>query len=359
MPRCIIRPFRNDRVASEGFHLIRWRRQQRGTLQDAWYRGAPWLCVLVPLEWLYRAVIVLRRGLYRVGLLPIYRAPVPVAVVGNLTVGGSGKTPVVIALAEALTERGVRVGVVSRGYGRQSLDASTLWVGRDSEASTVGDEPLLIVRRTGLPCAVAADRGAAIRCLLQREPLDIVIADDGLQHYAMARDLEIVLYDKRRGFGNGRCLPAGPLREPLSRLRHADVVLGRDAVAMPSTARGNRGTGEVAYHALALVNVHTGETRSLDGHGIAGSVYAVAGLSSPDGFFQSVADLGFSIDPRTFPDHHLFVPADFTPLQDKPVIMTEKDAVKCAQISHPDCWYLQLRAQVPESVIASVAALVK
>ena len=196
----------------------------REALVRAWYDGAWWLWLLRPPEALFRLLAASRRHLYRSGLLPVYRAPVPVVVVGNITVGGTGKTPVVIALVESLQRRDIRVGVVSRGHGGRPT-GSPCWVDAGSDAGQCGDEPLLIHRRTGCPCVVAPRRADAVRSLLARAAVDIVISDDGLQHYALARDLEIAVVDDQRGIGNGFCLPAGPLREPVQRLKTVDYVL--------------------------------------------------------------------------------------------------------------------------------------
>ncbi|MFV0277098.1 MAG: tetraacyldisaccharide 4'-kinase, partial [Parahaliea sp.] len=195
-------------------------------LQRDWYQGAAWLWLLRPLEALYRGLGALRRWLYRRRLLSSYRASVPVVVVGNITIGGTGKTPVVIALVEALRAAGARPGVVSRGYGGRAPHYPLVLVAGVS-AAEAGDEPLLIFQRSGVPCAVAPDRPAAVRALEGGDGVDIIISDDGLQHYALGRDCEIAVLDSERGTGNGFCLPAGPLREPVSRLAAVDYVLYR------------------------------------------------------------------------------------------------------------------------------------
>lgn len=325
----------------------------RAGLERAWYRGATWLVLLQPLAWCYQAVASARRQLYTLGVLPRYRAPVPVIVIGNLTPGGTGKTAVVIALAQYLRDAGVAVGVVSRGYGSTSTEPVHA-VSSDSRAEDCGDEALVIFRRTGVPVVTGRSRTAAIRSLLAHAPVDIILSDDGLQHYAMARDVEVVLYDQQSGFGNGRCLPAGPLREPLSRLAQVDLVLDR----------GARDSGaQVWYEPLALVHLLTGERRAVSAAAYEAPVVAVAGLGRPQQFVDQLEAAGFRCQARLFPDHHRFVPADFADLAGQPVIMTEKDAVKCTGPGFDavlqDAWYLQVEARLPERLQQLVLAQVR
>jgi tetraacyldisaccharide 4'-kinase len=294
-------------------------------------------------------VAAARRKLYRLGLLAVYRAPVPVVVVGNITVGGTGKTPVVIALVEYLQERGIRVGVVSRGYGSTSR-AATHWIDSSSDAGSCGDEPLLIHRRTGCPCVVASSRAEAVRALLAGASVDIIISDDGLQHYALARDMEIALLDEKRRIGNGFCLPAGPLREPLKRLQSADHVLYR---GNPDPHTG------VLYDAQCLVNLRSGAQLPVTPAALGGAVFAVAGIGQPGQFFESLQGYGFEVQPVVFPDHHRYSAGDLDQLVGRPIIMTEKDAVKCSGLAGNDAWYMKISAQLPQSVTNAVAALAR
>lgn len=315
-------------------------------LEAAWYRGAWWLWLLRPLELLFRLLSALRRLFYRSGLLGSYRASRPVVVIGNITVGGTGKTPVVIALVEALQERGLKPGVVSRGYGAQPGEFPRV-VTADSEALECGDEPLLIHRRTTVPCVVGPDRGAAVRMLLAHYPVDILLSDDGLQHYALQRDLEVALLDAGRGVGNGFCLPAGPLREPVSRLDSVDFVLYRNG------ADPERG---VSYEAQAWVNLGTGEQRSLDA--FAGQqVTALAGIGQPAQFFATLRTLGIEAREQAFPDHHRYTAADFSMLPLGPILMTEKDAVKCRSLAGEDAWFLRIGASLPPQLVDAVTRL--
>lgn len=318
-------------------------------LQGAWYSGAWWLYLLVPLEWLYRGLVALRRCWYVRCGLGVQRACVPVVVVGNISAGGTGKTPAVLALVEALAARNIRAGVVSRGYGGKA-PSYPYRVNARSTPDECGDEPLVIHQRTGVPCVVDPRRTRAVKMLEATGEVDIVLSDDGLSHYAMARDFEIVLYDEQAGFGNGRCLPAGPLREPVSRLGSADVVLARSQNASVST---------LAIVPEVLVNLHTQERRALDAHGLGVSVVALAGIALPGLFFSQLEQLGFHIAPVLFPDHHVYTARDFAGLGDLPVIMTEKDAVKCRALAPENSWYLKTHARLPEQVVDQVAALLK
>ena len=321
----------------------------RSRLVHAWNHGAWWLWLLRPLEWLFRFLTALRRQLYASGLLACYRADKPVVIVGNITVGGTGKTPVVIALVEALQARGIAVGVVSRGYGA-SGGVFPHTVGDASTAADCGDEPLLIHQRTRCPTVVAPSRAAAVRMLLENFSVDVVICDDGLQHYALARDLEIAVLDARVGVGNGFCLPAGPLREPVSRLQSVDYVLYRGS---------DDPLNGVCYEPDCLVNLVTAEQRPIEMGAIGKRVYALAGIGLPAQFFASLDRLGFDAEQRIFPDHHAYGATDFAGLSDKPIIMTEKDAVKCREFAGDNAWYLRVSARLPGALPEAVAALVR
>lgn len=314
----------------------------------AWRRRARWLALLAPLEWLYRALVHLRRGCYRRGVFEVHRLPVPVVVVGNLTPGGTGKTAVVMALLEQLADAGYRAGVVSRGYGADGTVTDPLLVRPDSDPATCGDEPLMIHRRTGAPVAVCADRTRAAQALLAAHELDVVLSDDGLQHYALARDLEIVLYDAVNAFGNGRCLPAGPLREPLARLAEADFVLARGS---------DTGPQDVAYSLAGIVHLHTGERLPLDAATLGSAPVAVAGLADPALFLQMLRDHGIEPAARLFPDHHRYRAADFAGLEQRTILMTEKDAVKCRSLAPANSWYAPLRVALPPGLVDAVIAL--
>jgi tetraacyldisaccharide 4'-kinase len=290
---------------------------------------------LQPLAWLFGVAARLRRACYRRRWLPSYRSRRPVIVAGNLTVGGTGKTPFVVWLARELAARGLRVGVASRGYGRTGGTARLVADG--DTAAGAGDEPLLLRRRLGRPVAVGASRGAAVRLL--EADCDLILCDDGLQHYALERDLEIAVVDGARPFGNGRLLPAGPLREPASRLAEVDAVV--------VTGAGFEWPGAVPMRIepVALVSLQSGERRALAA--FAGRpVIAIAAIGHPERFFALLRAHGLAPETRALPDHAAFTPADAGAGTGRPVLMTEKDAVKCSGDGWEDAWYLEVEARI-------------
>ena len=317
-------------------------------LQKIWYSGsvAGWL--LVPFGWLYRSVVFLRRWLFRRGWLATTHPQVPVIVVGNITVGGTGKTPLVLWLVNALRERGFRPGVISRGYAGATHSAPFL-VTADADARTVGDEPLLIARRSGVPVVVFPDRLAASERLLT-EDVDVIVADDGLQHYRLARDVEIAVVDGERGLGNRRLLPAGPLREPPSRLREVDAVVVNGGPEAPGRITMQLAFGDVR-------SLDGGEQRPLSGF-MGGTVHAVAGIGNPGRFFRQLERAGLQIAPHPFPDHASFDAASLAFPGDAPVLMTEKDAVKCPVMNERRYWYVPVNAQFSDVDAATLLELV-
>ncbi|MCX7155184.1 MAG: tetraacyldisaccharide 4'-kinase [Rhodocyclales bacterium] len=320
-------------------------------------------CLLFPLSLLFIVLVVLRRALYRLGLLGRERLPVPVVVIGNITVGGTGKTPLVIYLASALRALGRCPGIVSRGYRGDDTQVVEVTVG--SDPGTVGDEPLLLARRSGCPVFVGRDRVAAARALLAGHPeCDVILADDGLQHYRLARDVEIAMFDQR-GVMNGWPLPAGPLREPVSRLAHVDaVVLNGTAVTcprsgIPGTQSASAPTLDRPVFAMRLL----GESfYRLDDHGttcsaadLAGKkLHAVAGIGAPQRFFDRLSAMGLSFAEHAFADHHSFCEAELA-LTGDAILTTEKDAVKLAQLRLAlPVWVLPVTAEVSPDLAAFV-----
>ena len=308
-------------------------------LLQAWYTGHPLLVLLRPLEWLYRWVVIRRRRAFVAGRGDIYRAPVPVIVVGNITLGGTGKTPMILWLIEHCRARGLRVGVVSRGYGAEP--PSFPWrVEAEHSAAVSGDEPLLIVQRTAVPLMIDPDRGRAVRALLASEPLDLILSDDGLQHYRLARDLELVLLDAARGLGNRRCLPAGPLREPLERLEGVDALLCNGA------ATDTPDSFAMQLRPGALINLVSRQSVGLEHFPPGQALHALAGIGNPRRFFNTLEGLNWRPVAHAFADHARYSAEalQFTPAL--PVVMTEKDAVKCRPFAQPDWWYLSVDAQL-------------
>jgi tetraacyldisaccharide 4'-kinase len=298
-------------------------------------RGAiAWL--LWPASLLFGIVVAVRRVLFKARILGSMHPGVPVIVVGNLTAGGSGKTPLVLRIAEILREHGWKPGIVARGYGgavQQPREANIA-----SDPAEVGDEPILLARRSGCPVWVAPDRVAACRALRATHPeCDVVVTDDGLQHYALRRDIEICVVDGR-GFGNGFLQPAGPLREPASRLRSVDAVIVH-------------GAKEIDGHAMALegdtlVRFTDARDRRAAKSFAGQRVHAVAGIGDPKRFFLHLARFGLKVVPHPFPDHHPFQARDFEFGDADPVVMTEKDAVKCKSFAQGHFWILPVRASL-------------
>lgn len=319
-------------------------------LVAAWYapRLEPLAAALVPLAVVYAGAVAARRSLYRLGLLRTSRVRAPVVVVGNLTAGGSGKTPLAIAIAEALASRGWRPGYVSRGYGRRG-DAPRL-VAPDDDPDEVGDEPLLLAA-TGLPVAVGRRRARAAALLLEAEPsCNVVVADDGLQHYALARDVEIAAIDEARGFGNGWMLPAGPLREPHSRLDEVDAVV-RLVPADAWRATGNPRETLTAHEPVRWRNVADPSIAHAPGAMRSASAWAIAGTAHPARFFDLVRALGVEARTRAFPDHHRYAAGDLALPDADAILMTMKDAVKCARYADRRCWALEIRARIDPALV--------
>ena len=317
---------------------------RRGFAERHWYRLSPLSAVLLPLSLCYGALVWLRRGLYRLGLLRRHRLPVPVVIVGNLTAGGTGKTPLVLWLAESLRAAGRYPGIVLRGYGA-ALGTPRLVMASDA-AAEAGDEALLLAQRSGCPVWAGRDRVAAARGLLAAHPqCDVILCDDGLQHYRLERDLEIAVEDER-GAGNGLLIPAGPLREP--RRRVAAVVLN-GGVGQARTARADRVFAmQLKPAGLEKLDGTPVGTASLMGQ----SVHAVAGIGNPQRFFRTLSALGLDFTPHPFPDHHAFSEADLRFGDAAPVLMTEKDAVKCRAFATAGMFFLPVRASIDPALVA-------
>ena len=304
-----------------------------------WYQGARPPLWTLPLGRLFCSLAGLRRWAYRRGLASVHRLPVPVIVVGNIAVGGTGKTPLVIWLARRLQARGWRPGIVSRGYKGQA-ERWPLAVSADSPPHLVGDEPVLIARRTGCPLWVGPDRVDAARALLAAAECDIILSDDGLQHYRLGRDLEIAVIDGERRLGNCRCLPAGPLREVPARLDAVDLLVCNGG--QPRAREFGMG-----LRPGVLVNLRQpGRERELAS--LAGQrVLALAGIGNPGRFFALLRAAGLEVEERAFPDHHEYRAADLPPAADpRALLMTEKDAVKLAGMARDNYWYLPVEAEL-------------
>jgi len=317
---------------------------------DWWLPHLTWRTApLLPLAWLFGAISACRRSAFRHGWLKQERLPLPVIVVGNLVVGGSGKTPLVIELVLQLRSRGMRPGVISRGFGRSEHLAHE--VGIDSLPADCGDEPLLIRRRANCPVFVAARRANAARALLAAYPdTDVILADDGLQHLRLARDFEIAVFDAR-GAGNGCLLPAGPLREPVSRLDSIDARVANGG--SPIAGRGFAMQLQCGDLYQLAAPEHTCPLAQFAArHGA--KVAAVAGIGNPQRFFAMLRSAGLDVAEHPFPDHHPFTRADTTAVADSRIVMTEKDALKCAGFDDPRIWVAPVTARVDTGLIEAI-----
>lgn len=326
--------------------------------EKAWYDDKPGsFSLLLPLSWLYRFGVVIRKAI----LQARYQGrawPVPLVVIGNINVGGTGKTPLLIALVKALAAEGIRSGVVSRGYGG-SAGRSPLVVTARTPVTQSGDEALLIARRTSSPVVVCTDRRAAVTKLLDEYQVDVILSDDGLQHYRMHRDLEVVVVDGQRRLGNGHCLPVGPLREGTKRLRSVDAVVinGLDQ-ACASACLATMSDTSAAVHGMVLkpsvlVNLQSG-ARQLAADWAGRKIHGVAGIGNPERFRATLCELGLEPRFQAFPDHYNFTAADLEFNDDLPVVMTAKDAVKCEAFASERCWYLEVDAQIPVQLLRAI-----
>jgi tetraacyldisaccharide 4'-kinase len=325
-----------------------------------WYDGGQVPAVAKVLAPLYGAVSGLRRWLYRRGVLRSRQVPVPVIVVGNITAGGTGKTPLTIELVTRLREAGWKPGVASRGYGRDEADTAR-WVTAEVQPGLAGDEPLLIAWKTGVPVRVDKDRVAAAKALLGAG-CDVVVCDDGLQHYRLARDIEIEVVDAQRRYGNGRLLPAGPLREPVARAAACDfrvVNLGQASDSAGGVPASGFGEWAMRLRIDSARPLKGGRVRSL--HSFAGQrVHAVAGIAHPQRFFQMLRARGIGVVPHAFADHHRYRPEDLSFGSELPVLMTEKDAVKCQAFANDWHFVVPLQAELPAAFwVALLDRLVK
>jgi len=315
-----------------------------------WYAPDPLGALLAPVGWLVALFTMIRRAVYRYGIRRSWRIGCPVVVVGNLSVGGTGKTPLVIAIAKLLAARGVRVGVICRGY----RGTGRRWPRKvlpDSDPGRVGDEAVLLARRTGVPVAAGPNRIAAGRILFRRSKCDVILSDDGLQHLRLARDVEIVVIDADRRHGNGRCLPAGPLREPLGRLASVDLVVANGPAAP--------GEFEMRLEPAHAVNLTDPDLVRPLGAFRGEAVHAVCAIGHQERFFRTLESRGLTIVRHPFPDHHPFREEEIRFPDDAPVLMTEKDAVKCERFADACHWCVPVDAVLSGALEDRLLAIVR
>ena len=319
-------------------------------IEDIWYTKHPLGIALLPFSWLYSLVIIFRRLCYQSGIIAVNQIDAPVIIVGNIAVGGTGKTPLVIWLAHYFKNKGFKPGIISRGYGGKH-SGNSQQVRADSNPALVGDEPVLIAQRTDCPVAIAKQRRKAAEELIQFCDCDLILCDDGMQHYSLGRDIEIAVIDGQRRFGNGRCLPAGPLREPTSRLDSVDLVV--------SKYMASRHEYKMEYNYGDLVSLKD-PLRTMPVSDLGGqSVHVISGIGNPNRYHSFLRNNKIHIISHEFPDHHAFTKKDISFDDGLPVVMTEKDAVKCIEFATDHHWYLPITASLPDSFTYRLDALMK
>ena len=308
-------------------------------LITSWYKKNILTYCLLPFAYLYQLIIGIRRFCYQKNIFTVTQLPVPVIVIGNITVGGTGKTPLVIYLANWLKQQGYTPGIISRGYGGKAKHYP-LKVTAQTDPAEAGDEPVMIARQTQCPVYVAPDRVAAAKQLLADNPCNFILSDDGLQHYALGRDIEIVVIDGARRLGNHYCLPAGPLREPSGRLNTVDLIV----------CNGQAQANEYAMQLIAqdFCRVDNTPIKQTTDYFKDKQIHAVAGIGNPTRFFDCLRQLGLQIIAHPFPDHYSFQASDFAFADNKIIIMTEKDAVKCQAFANDNYWYLPVKAELAQ-----------
>lgn len=326
----------------------------RSWIEQQWYRLGLWHVVLIPLSWLYQFLSKLRRLAYQCGILKSYKLPVPVIVVGNITVGGTGKTPLVTWLVLALKQAGYTPAIISRGYGGSEKNMSA--VNKDGDPSVVGDEPILLAKHSHCPVWVGRDRVAVGQALLKAHPeCDVIVSDDGMQHYRLQRDVEVAVVDSMRGFGNGYRLPAGSLRESTARLAEVDAVIKNGNVGLDLP---------INVAATFVMQLQTAQfyqlSHPLDQCNASDfahkNIHAIAGIGNPERFFQTLRGLGLSFERHVFADHHAFQAQDLQIAGADIILMTEKDAVKCKPFANQSCWVLPVVAQLEPTFIPHLLA---
>ncbi len=326
-------------------------------IESLWYRISPWHILLWPLSLLYGTVTMIRRASYTAGIFKIQKLPVPVIVVGNITAGGSGKTPLVIWLAEFLRNNGYQPGVISRGYGREGDE--TREVSAQSQATDVGDEPLLIFRRAICPVVVGRNRVEAAQTLLEKNPqVNVIISDDGLQHYKLTRAMEICVVDGARGFGNGMLIPAGPLRETTARLHLVDAIIVNGG-EKNNVIKSNSYKSSMHLAGAQFLHLKNTQPPATAENFTGKNIHALAGIGNPARFFAHLKSLGLQFTEHTFSDHYGFSAKDIAFENAEVILMTEKDAVKCGSFATEQCWSLAVSAQLDHSFGELVLARMK
>lgn len=318
---------------------------------DQWYNPKPWGKLLWPFSKIFERVVHWRKICYERNYFTSYKASVPVIIVGNLTVGGTGKTPLVIYLAQLLKKHGFRPGIVTRGYKGQVKSA--VLVSSYSDPNVVSDEAVLLAKRSDCPVMISKKRAVAVRYLVRHHKVNIILSDDGLQHYGLQRDIEIAVIDGERRFGNGELLPMGPMRESEQRLDTVDLIVTNSAKTTVNSREHNMTFKSTQVYSLS----HPNKTRSLEEF-VGRPVHAVAGIGYPERFFQYLRDLGINVIAHPYPDHYKFSATDVSFSDQLPVLMTEKDAVKCKYFAHTKLWVVAVSVELPQTFDSTVLRLI-
>jgi tetraacyldisaccharide 4'-kinase len=323
-----------------------WSQRVQAKLNACWYKKS--LClisiILLPFSWLFALIVKTRRFLYKAQVFKSYRIKRPIIVVGNITVGGTGKTPFVIWLVSFLKSNGYSPGIITRGVGGQK-QIKPYWVTTETTTETVGDEAVLLLQKANCPVIVCVDRVRGATELVNNTQCDVIICDDGLQHYRLQRDLEIAIIDGERQFGNNQLLPAGPLREPISRLNNVDFIIINGNNKLSSITKPQYQMSLLPTHFIALNNLD--RKIALTEFPVK-KIHGLAGIGNPDRFFTLLARLGFDVIPHYFADHYNYQAHDLIFDDTLPIIMTEKDAVKCRRFNNEQCWYLPIFAKLED-----------
>ena len=328
-------------VAQEFLPSITEEPTQQGYLIDAWYKKSWWLYLLTPLTFLFSIIVKSRKNSYLKNQKKIWRSPVPIIVVGNISMGGTGKTPLVKYIAAELAKRDFKPGLISRGYGGKY--SGTLEVNAETTYKKTGDEAQ-ILGKLKMPFFLDKNRSRGAKKLQEKHDVDVIISDDGLQHYAMGREIEIAVIDGARRLGNGLTFPAGPLREPKSRLKEVDFIVNN----------GGPTEGDEILMTLSpakFIHLNSGKEYSIDKWPMHNQVHAIAGLGNPNRFFDLLLRLGFEFDKNPFPDHHKYNKRDLYYLDHLPILMTEKDAAKCKHFNNSKIWYLSIESKIESQFI--------
>ena len=320
--------------------------EQKNTnvIEEAWYENKNWIKILLPISWIYRFLFKIFR---KRNLASAWKPEFKTIVIGNLTVGGTGKTPLVIWLANELKKEGYHPGIVSRGY-KGLANKNPNLIDQYSNPSDVGDEPLIIFNNTNCPVVVGSNRVEAAKFLIKNKYCDVLISDDGLQHFKLGRDIEIAMIDGLRKFGNNLLLPAGPLREPIKKLDQVDFVINTNSF-YSEEAKVKENNFLMTYKPISWVNLVTQESIDINDWSKDKIVYGIAGIGNPSSFFSLLRSLDFQVIEKVFPDHHEFIDTDFFEMDDLPIVMTEKDAIKCKFLKNPNCWYLKIEPVINEN----------